>query len=417
MENRARNTFIGAIIMTICSIGSYMAIPVYIVPLMEKLKVGVGQITLMFTFAAAGSLATSLLMGTLVKKFSIKKLVMIAGILIGSFFIVLGYSNSILIIYALAVLFGFSTIVGGFATAQTEINWWYATGTGKRIGYLSTAVGLGGMVFPVAVAKLIEIFGLRIAASGQGIFIGGIIILIGVFVLSEEPDKYGLKPVGYEENEELNKKENTSGQTKSSLTIKQIATKPQFWFILISIVLISTASTGFNNNASALYQSKGIDAVKAALLISIMSGVNFITAPLYGILMDKIGYIKATTLYGLIVAGIFFGSTLLYGFVGGVIIAALMAFKTFNSMLGPITLPKLFGRKEAASLVGFTTAAQSVGTMIGAPLAGFMFDATGTYDTWMITGGVLTVITVLLVIIGNRNKGDANIKQQARTAE
>ena len=98
MENRARNTFIGAVIMTMCSIGSYMAIPVYIVPLMEKLQVGVGQITLLFTFAAVGSLITSLFMGTLVKKFSIKTLVTIAGILIGGFFIMLGNSNSIFMI-------------------------------------------------------------------------------------------------------------------------------------------------------------------------------------------------------------------------------------------------------------------------------------------------------------------------------
>ncbi|QSX09513.1 MFS transporter [Alkalibacter rhizosphaerae] len=180
--------------------------------------------------------------------------------------------------------------------------------------------------------------------------------------------------------------------------------------IVIALVLINTASTGFNNNASAFYQDKGIDAIQAAFLISLMSGVNFVVAPLYGVLMDKIGYIKATTIYGLIVAGIFFASTMLYGFVGGVIIAALMSFKTFNSMMGAITLPKLFGRKEAASLVGFTSAAQSVGAMIGAPIAGFIFDATGTYNTFMITGGVLTLLTVVLVIIGAGDKAVASIK-------
>ena len=77
MKNRARNTLLGSILMTILSIGSYISVPVYIVPLMEKLKLGAGQISLLFTFAAIGSLVTSLFMGALVKKFSIKVLVTI----------------------------------------------------------------------------------------------------------------------------------------------------------------------------------------------------------------------------------------------------------------------------------------------------------------------------------------------------
>lgn len=80
MNNRARNTVFGAIIMTVFSIGSYMSIPIYIVPLMQKLEVGAGQIALLFTFAAFGSLITSLFMGILVDKFSIKVLTTLGGV-------------------------------------------------------------------------------------------------------------------------------------------------------------------------------------------------------------------------------------------------------------------------------------------------------------------------------------------------
>ncbi|MPW25241.1 MFS transporter [Alkalibaculum sp. M08DMB] len=407
--NRARNTVISTIFMTVIAIGSYISIPVYIVPLMQKLQVGVGQIALLFTFAGFGSLITSMFIGQLINKFGAKVVVVSGGVLLGGFFIILGFINSIVVLYAASVLFGVSTICAGFPIAQTEINWWYQKGTGKIIGYLSTAVGIGGMVFPVLMAKIIELFGVYVAAVGQGAVVGGIIVLIGLFVISEKPEKYGLKPVGYEES---NNQKNTKDQSEPKFTVKQILGTPQFWMIVISIVFISTASTGFNNNASALYQSKGITAVNAALMISIMNGANFIAAPLYGTLMDKIGYLKATTLFGLIVAGIFFASTVLTGFIGGIIIAALMAFKTFNSMMGPITLPKLFGRQEAASLVGFTSAAQSVGAMIGAPIAGYIFDTTGTYNAWMITGGVLTLITILLVMLGAGEKAVANIKRK-----
>ncbi|QSX09514.1 hypothetical protein J0B03_05475 [Alkalibacter rhizosphaerae] len=105
-------------------------------------------------------------------------------------------------IYLIAVLFGFSTVVAGFPTAQTEINWWYAKGTGKLIGYLSTSVGIGAMVFPLLMAKMIEVFGVQIAAVGQGAVIGGLIVFIGLFLVSEQPEKYGMNPVGYQEDRE-----------------------------------------------------------------------------------------------------------------------------------------------------------------------------------------------------------------------
>ena len=322
-------------------------------------------------------------------------------------------SNSILIIYGIAILFGFSTVVTGFPAAQTEINWWYVEDVGKLMGYLSTAVGVGGMVFPLLMAKIIDIFGLKIALFSQGTVVSFIIILIGIFVLSEEPDKYGEKPVGYKEDDNIY--DNINIDNKIHLGIKQIISTPQFWMIIISIILINISSTGFNNNASALYQSKGIDAVQSALLISIMNGANFIAAPLYGTLQDKIGFLKATTLFGLVVAGIFFTSIFLSGFIGGIIIAVLMSFKTFNSMMGAITLPKLFGRREAASLVGFTSAAQSLGAMIGAPIAGLIFDIAGSYNAFMIIGGVLTLITILLIILGSGEKAIQNIKSNIKS--
>lgn len=411
MKSRAHSTLIGSMIMAICSIGSFISIPVYITPLIHKLGVGVGQTTLIFTFSAVGSLVASLYMGTLVKKFSIKKLVSFGGLLLAIFFMVMGFSDSIYAIYIAAILLGVSTILAGFPTAQTEINWWFVKDTGKMISFLSTAVGIGGMVFPILVAKLITVFGLRIVAVSQGIIAGVIIILVGIFVLSEQPEKYGVKPIGYNETEEIGNK-NSVKQSKSTFSVKQIVKTPQFWMIILSIVFINTAVNGFNNNASAFYQSKGIDAVNAALMISITNGCNFIVSPLYGILMDKIGYVKATAIYGLSLAGIFFASTMLYGFGPIVIIAVFMSFKAFNSMMGPIILPKLFGRREAASLVGFTTAAQSVGAMIGSPIAGFIYDASGTYNVWMIIGGIFTTLTVILVSIGSGNKAVESIKSR-----
>ena len=122
MDNRrSQKTLIGAIVMTMFAISSYMVIPLFVRPLMIAFGTGAGDITLIFTFAGSGGLITSLLMGKIFKKVLLKPLVVIAGAALTTFFIVLGTSSSLKLIYLAAVIFGFSTVAGGFATAQTAI--------------------------------------------------------------------------------------------------------------------------------------------------------------------------------------------------------------------------------------------------------------------------------------------------------
>jgi predicted MFS family arabinose efflux permease len=89
-KSRARNTTMGAMLMTAFAIGSYVTIPVFVLPLITKFGVGAGEVTLIFMFAGIGGLVTSLLLGTLMKKIPVKILVVSAGILLALFFVVLG---------------------------------------------------------------------------------------------------------------------------------------------------------------------------------------------------------------------------------------------------------------------------------------------------------------------------------------
>ena len=50
--------------------------------------------------------------------------------------------------------------------------------------------------------------------------------------------------------------------------------------------------------------------------------------------------------------------------------------------------------------------------MIGAPIAGLIFDLTKSYNIYMIIGGTLTLLTVLLVILGTNEKAIATIQRK-----
>ena len=182
----------------------------------------------------------------------------------------------------------------------------------------------------------------------QGVISGGLIIVIALFLISEHPDRYGLRPVGFEQ--QANQSDMADGYAESHLSVKDITKIPAFWLIIVSIILVSTAMTGFMNNGSAFYQSIGLDAMAAALCISIFNGVQLIWVPVYGLLVDKIGPGLATAIYGLVGAAVFFAAIFLTGFSSAVMIAVLLSALNMAGMIGAVSFPSRIWVKRSRQL-------------------------------------------------------------------
>ena len=194
-----------------------------------------------------------------------------------------------------------------------------------------------------------------------------------------------------------------------------ILRSPSFWLVIFAIFLVSCAVTGFTNNASAFYQSIGNNAMSAALCISIYNGVMMAWGIIFGALTDKKGPAVSVTICGLIGAAVLLVGPFLSGFSGAAIIAAVMGSINFSGMLGALCFPRMFGTAEAANLVGFGQAAGAIGPMVGAPLAGFIYDATGSYATFLTIAAVMTIACVVITVFATRSRdkkstGDAKEK-------
>src|SRR5690606_36026519 len=108
---------------------------------------------------------------------------------------------------------------------------------------------------------------------------------------------------------------------ENSMPLNQIIKTPAFWMIILATVAIAMAMSGFTNNASALYQSIGLDPISAAYAISIYNASKLLWAPAYGFVVDRFGPGFTTAVFGLITAAIFFSSIMLSGLVGAFTIA------------------------------------------------------------------------------------------------
>ena len=93
-------------------------------------------------------------------------------------------------------------------------------------------------------------------------------------------------------------------------------------------------------------------------------------------------------------------------------IAVFLSSLNMAGMIGAISFPSVFGTKEAGNLIGFANAAGNVGGMMGAPLAGIIFDWTGTYNLFLVTAGAACIITSILTLKGTGKKAMASVQSK-----
>lgn len=194
---RAYKAAVGSVLAVVLAIGSYGTVPLFLVPLSQSLGVSIGQVSLLFTFAASAGLVASLFFGTILKKLGVKGLACLSGAALATFYVFLFLAKSPVMVYIGAMIYGFSTSTGGFAIAQTEITWWFSKGRAKVMSLLNIGVGLVGMVLAPVVASALEALGMRSVALIQGLLTGGLMIVNGLIFLSEHPSTYGMHPMGY----------------------------------------------------------------------------------------------------------------------------------------------------------------------------------------------------------------------------
>jgi MFS family permease len=126
--------------------------------------------------------------------------------------------------------------------------------------------------------------------------------------------------------------------------------------------------------------------------------------PIYGALADKKGVGIATLVCMMPSAIILVLSPLLKGFAGAAILAVLIAPATVVGMIGTLAFISVFGTRESGTLVGLSHAATSIGGIIGPPLAGFSYDSTGSYITFLVIGGILMLCGTLLTYLSTSSK-------------
>ena len=389
----------------------------------------------------AGSLGLSLMMltmglagpylGKAVDETSIRG-VMIIGIVLMTFGFLMASRTTAMwqLQVILGTILGLGAAFSGVIPSQTLVANWFIRRRGIALGIATMGVSLAGILMPLISTKLIDAIGWRATFIVYAIMAISVLLPVIYILLANRPEEKGLYPDGESHPSALpplglvqsvatsHTEEQRAADTldhhdwnfdlaRRSVNFWAIAFSMGFNLHCIAAVLMHMVWMGLDG---------GLSAYDAAILLSLSAGVGIIGKVLFGAMADRIDTRIAVWLAiafqmlglsilsrspdhtGLLIAVAVFGLGM-----GGII-------PLWGSLIG-----EAFGRENFATIMGMMAACMLPIRIAGLPIAGYIFDRTGSYTlAFQIFLGVYVCAGISLIFL-HKQDVDQRLKRTLPT--
>jgi len=306
-------------------------------------------------------------------------------------------------LYAIMLVAGFAVTSSTVLPAQTLVTNWFDKYRGRAMGLMMLGIGAGGFLLPPLNAFLIERIGWRYTwVVSFGILALIVIPLIAAFVRTR-PSDMGLSRDGIDSDEAGGDESGPAG----GLPAKAALATATFWLLvgvfLLQITGVSALNFHFVPFAS---QEIGFTNEQAAVFYGLAVGFTVLGRLLFGLLADRWSPVLLMAL-GLLLAAL--GSAILE------VLFLRLGLREINLLwlfaipygIGSggafVTLPILVGRclgeLHFSKIMGLLMSGSGVGVIIGLPVAGWVFDETGSYEWVLLACLVLLLLSALLTAL------------------
>ncbi|MBW2286332.1 MAG: MFS transporter [Deltaproteobacteria bacterium] len=307
------------------------------------------------------------------------KLIMIAGaLLVGTGFFALSLTTAMWQFYAVMgtlLAFGMS-MMGGLASAKLVANW-FEKKRGKALGIATIGVSFSGLIMPPFATWLVYELGWRGGFQVYAVLTIAITVpLVAAFVVNRPEDK-GLLPDGGMREPHPPLREvprDVHWRTRELLRDRN------FWAIAIPFGLAFSSLSAVLIHLVPYASDLGIANRQAAWIVSAAAGAGALGKPVFGHMIDRFdARITVCISFG----GQLLGLLLLMR--GGGFESVLAAAMVFGFSMGGVVpihgavTATAFGRLSFGKAMGLLRPVQIPIHMLGVPLAGWIFDSTGSY--------------------------------------
>ncbi|WP_281653723.1 MFS transporter [Eggerthella sinensis] len=379
---------------------------IFFTPVSEALGVGRGVFALYLTIMLLATTIALPFEGKLMETKDLRVVLSAAVVLIGVPLVCMSFFNAVWQFYIAGAFMGFGLAALLILSVPTLINRWFRKNVGFYIGLCMAFTGIGGVVF--------NLVGGAFIASGpdgwrMGYLVFGIIALVvalpfTLFCVRSYPHDIGLEPVGASEAASAAPGAGANASAAEGVTASTAMKTSAFFLVAIFAGFINLAINFYQylpSYATSLTQYPDVVAISATLASAAMLG-QAIGKVLLGIINDKVnvyaGLFVSTGCgaIGLAVMWLVPGSVpamLAGGFVFGVFYAS-------ATVLAPLMVRTIFGTLEYSTIYSRVAMVGSLAGAFAASVWGFVVDAAGFSNVFIIgiAGAILVAVFGVLAL-------------------
>lgn len=346
--------------------------------------------------ATVGAIAAPFV-GHALDRFPLKRVMAAGAISMALGFLALSQVRSQLEFYlALGAFIGFgASAMGGLSTAKLVTNW-FSRRRGTALGIAATGISASGVIMPYISATLIESYGWREGFMLYGAFTAFVVVPLVLRLVVSTPEDVGLRPDGKLPDPP---RPRDSQPAPPLATPSPVYKDRNFWVLVSVIGLLFCCQSATLTHMVPRITDAGVSLQNASLVMSLCAGLGIAGKLSFGWLMDRwtarsaIWFTVACQVAGQIAMlqqqnlALFALGAALFGYgMGGVV-----------PMQGAL-VAKIFGRARFGQALGMLRPAMFPLQIIGVPLAGGMYDVTGSYTLAFLIFIVLYGVAAILAL-------------------
>jgi MFS family permease len=339
--------------------------------------------------------------GVLIQRWSLRFVMIIGALLgaVGHFLLTMTWNiYAFLLIYG--VFFGCALAALGIG-GSTLISRWFVRGRGMALGIMYVPAVMS--VLPSIVGSILLRYGARmVLLTNAALYLLLIPILL---MIVDRPGDVGQQPRGA-----MDAPGSTPTSASTILRISQVVLRSDFWLLCIGGGLLSGVGIMLQTHLVPLATSKGFDLPTASRMFSFYGIALMGGALLFGWLSDRVGptaaYICNASLLLLPCVGLLVLRPSVKIYTVLLMLMALSIAGAATASVGSINV--IFGREKVSQIMGFSTLAKLPFILAAAPLAGFIFDESGSYDGAILTADFAVAISIVALIVLHARRLDTN---------
>jgi sugar phosphate permease len=402
MSATASRAFYGWYIIAASAVGicfGYVGVTVYAfsaftLPLSDEFGWSRGAISLGMTCAHVTAMIVTPLLGVLIDKRGVRNPLLVSTVCFGVILCLFYYLRSQIWVFYLGMVL--LTALGSGTSSVSYVRLlvtWFDRKKGLALALGVSGAGVGALILPPLVSRIIEQGGWRSAYLVLGIINLVLVVPVIFLVVRNSPAEVGSYPDGEMPAHADERARNAIYQ--QGLTLRECSRTATFWKLTVASLLLGMALNGAISQLIPLLVDRGVPRSGAGNLASLL-GLSIIIARLgAGYLLDRFHapFVSAALLtcplLGFICLAFVPDPTIAAFTIVSIGIGLGLEFDALGYFCA-----QYFGRLALGRIYGTLFVIFSVGGAVGSYLAGLSYDVFSSYTALLICAGIATFVAV-----------------------